>query len=48
MIAKIICYFKGHRRGKLFLKGTAARPAVEWNTYECPRCKATWTRKAKA
>ena len=40
-IAKAQCYFLGHRRGRRVsnIGGLVA--------YSCPRCSATWTRKAR-
>lgn len=42
MLSKLICLFKGHQRGKLVER------VGEVNTYRCPRCTATWSRKVKA
>lgn len=47
MIARLICLFKGHKRGKrLTMVGFTS--TVPLNHFRCPRCKATWTRKVKA
>lgn len=51
MIAKLICYFRGHKRGKRVALENVRNPvAVNAPTvvYECPRCTAQWARKAKA
>ena len=56
MIARLICWYKGHKRGKRILRmisgGTVEHNGVPVKAgeslYECPRCKATWTRKVKA
>lgn len=43
MIAKLICRFLGHRRGRrLKMEGQKT------DTLRCPRCSDTWTRKARA
>lgn len=42
ILARIICYFKGHRRG---VRVAAYNGKIE---YRCPRCRATWARKGKA
>lgn len=48
MIARLICFFKGHKRGKRLTASMATTTSTSpVNTYECPRCRATWTRKAK-
>ena len=52
MIGKLICYFKGHKRGRevgrhvigLGAGGIGSRWTI---TYQCPRCKAQWTRKKR-
>lgn len=41
MIAKLICYFRGHLRGKR----DRAQSNQEKIVYRCPRCGGTWTRK---
>jgi hypothetical protein len=46
VIAALICLIRGHKRGKR-LTMTMVTSTTPFNTYECPRCKATWTRKAK-
>lgn len=47
MLNRIICYFKGHLRGKRVETVTHSDLSVE-ATMQCPRCKATWTRTTKA
>jgi hypothetical protein len=47
VIARLICRFLGHRRGKR-LPANPEDTLPRLNTFACPRCKATWTRKAKA
>lgn len=48
MIAKLICYFKGHRRGRVTsLVREQGGDKVIAKMFICPRCDATWTRKAK-
>jgi hypothetical protein len=47
MIAKLICYFKGHKRG-VRIENVGVTSTVHMNHYRCPRCQATWMRKAKA
>lgn len=59
MIGKLVCWWKGkHKRGKPklwrgpTLEGTDMKhgePIVgpKGTLFECPRCKATWTRPAK-
>lgn len=47
MIARLKCWLFGHKRGKRLLMVTTTSTVLV-NTYECPRCKATWTRKVKA
>lgn len=46
MIAKIKCWFLGHKRGKRvpFVDSTGTVNVV-W--YQCPRCAARWCRKGK-
>jgi hypothetical protein len=47
VIARLICYFTGHRRGKFHSLIRDADNKVTARMYICPRCTATWTRKAK-
>lgn len=52
MIARLICYFIGHKRGKKVFTikthdASGQRTTVERTEYACPRCKATWTRKVR-
>lgn len=42
MIGRFICWLRGHKRGKRI------NYAQGMITFQCPRCKATWTRKGKA
>ena len=46
MIAKIICWWKGHKRGRRIggASGTDGRPFAD---FECPRCGSRWTRKER-
>jgi predicted Zn-ribbon and HTH transcriptional regulator len=45
MLNKLICWLKGHKRGK----NCGVLPDDPLlNYFQCPRCKATWTRKVKA
>ena len=47
MIGKLICFFKGHKRGRRI--GTVTNPTgPDFIDYQCPRCLATWTRKVKS
>ena len=52
MIGKLICWWtKKHKRGKRVTAspdGLIEPGALKHQTYECPRCAARWTRKAKA
>ena len=51
MIARLKCWLWGHKRGKrIFSTGGAigTEPLPNEAMYQCPRCKATWTRKVKA
>jgi hypothetical protein len=43
MLAKLICLVKGHKRGKRVGEVENGK-----RHYSCPRCKARWSRKAKA
>ncbi len=42
LINKLLCWWKGHRRGRRIGKSAAA---ADFSEFRCPRCKATWTRK---
>jgi uncharacterized C2H2 Zn-finger protein len=44
MIARLIGWINGHKRGKRVTHGQKDGEAA---TFQCPRCRATWTRKAK-
>lgn len=47
MIGKLICWItRKHKRGKLVGRNIGANDGT--STYRCPRCNASWTRKAKA
>lgn len=46
MIAKLICMVRGHRKGVRMTHVTVTT-TMPLNHFRCPRCKATWTRKAK-
>lgn len=37
-IGKVICYFKGHRRGKLVSQSLDTRDGKRTSTYACGRC----------
>jgi transcription elongation factor Elf1 len=45
MFGKLICRFKGHKRGRRVVQegDTSEMPL----RFACPRCGAQWTRKAK-
>jgi len=45
MFGWLICKWKGHRRGRYL--PTEGEMLHDVRTYECPRCLATWTRKAR-
>jgi hypothetical protein len=46
MLGRLICWFtKKHKRGQLIMVVNTA--AVPTNTYRCPRCSATWSRKQR-
>ena len=45
MIGKLICLLTKHKRGRA-IECVGIHP--DWKiTYECPRCKAQWTRKRR-
>lgn len=44
MINRLVCLFKGHRRGKRTGNSAAAAGFLE---FRCPRCGSTWQRKEK-
>lgn len=44
IFARIACFFQGHKRGVRISHG---QQPGELTTFECPRCKATWTRKVR-
>lgn len=46
MIARLKCLLFGHLRGKRLTEVTTTS-TVPVNHFRCPRCSATWTRKAK-
>jgi predicted Zn-ribbon and HTH transcriptional regulator len=46
MIARLICYLRGHKCGNAC--GNLPGDPVTVRRIRCPRCKATWTRKVKA
>lgn len=39
IIGKLICYFRGHRRGKRISSGYK-----KYAKFQCTRCSATWER----
>lgn len=45
MIAKLICWWKGHRRGR---RVPPLRVGTATTLFQCPRCHATWSRRTKA
>lgn len=46
LLAKMQCYFAGHKRGKR--TGIYGANALAGHVdYQCARCKARWTRKVK-
>jgi hypothetical protein len=48
MIARLICWWAGHRRGKrVGITATGTRGGV-YAEFRCPRCNATWSRKEKS
>lgn len=50
MIARLICWYKGHRRGVRVHPSMTVNPVAVNSpeaTFQCPRCKAAWTRKVK-
>lgn len=52
MLSKLLCRLFGHKRGRAMPRGTEPQVAVDKPTpgkwFQCPRCSATWFRKAKA
>jgi len=46
MIGKLICYFKGHKRGQRVNQEAPFDNSVY--RFQCPRCKAIWTRKVRS
>ena len=46
LIGKLICKFRGHKRG-VRVSGERAVEALPLVMYQCPRCSAIWSRKAK-
>jgi transposase-like protein len=47
MIARLICWLVGHKRGIRFTDSTVTTTAQEAR-FRCPRCKDTWSRKVYA
>jgi transcription elongation factor Elf1 len=47
MIARLKCFFWGHKRGKRLTMVTTTS-TMPMNHFRCPRCGSQWTRKAKA
>lgn len=47
MIARLLCWLQGHKRGKRLTEVTTTS-TVPTNHFQCPRCGAQWSRKAKA
>jgi hypothetical protein len=44
----LVCKIKGHKRGKRVMFYSASSTAMaDRIEFRCPRCLATWTRKAK-
>lgn len=60
MIAKLICLIRGHKRGRRLSPQDGESPASwtlgkaaeayknGFHIFQCPRCTAAWTRKARA
>jgi len=46
MFGKLICKFKWHKRG-VRVSGERAVAALPLVMFQCPRCLAIWSRKAK-
>jgi hypothetical protein len=47
MIGKLICWWTGkHRRG-VRLKMVNSTSTIPLDHFECPRCKAMWSRKKR-
>ena len=46
---KLVCYFKGHKRGRRVstVEGHEPETEHEFVTFACPRCGAQWTRVVK-
>lgn len=42
MIARLICWLVGHKRGVRTIQ------SADHAKFQCPRCKATWERKIYA
>ena len=47
MIANLICKIRGHLRGKRLAPSPEETLPVRIHRFECPRCKATWSRPAR-
>jgi len=47
MVWKLICYFRGHRRGKLLVSVFDAKIGRQVMVYACPRCGRETTYKVK-
>lgn len=47
MIARLICWWKGHKRGKRVVYTVGGPESDGEREYECPRCGATWIRKIR-
>lgn len=50
MLNKLICFIKGHKRGKLIdgpREGAFDDGIRIVRVYRCPRCAAAWSRTAK-
>lgn len=52
MIARLICWWKGHKRGRRIETPSHVREAdaivgLRLIDLECPRCKARWTRRER-
>lgn len=48
MIARLKCWLWGHKRGKRVVYTVGVPESDGQREYQCPRCKAIWTRKVKA
>ena len=47
MIARLLCYLFGHRRGRRVVYAVGGPESDGEREYMCPRCEATWTHKIR-